>query len=160
MPCCFQFFNCTDLHIFCGLEKKTCGVLSCWTNNWTGCFIQVVCGKRAGAFTRLLEEMGRYDSPDCFTADVKPDFKVSSLREVCSLLEANFELIPWSQTVLRGSVKVNGWRFYHPEHLLLHNNLLPLGSRFIFRWVEYAHAIVRQFKIHGQVFSLHSLVTE
>ncbi|XP_077228768.1 haloacid dehalogenase-like hydrolase (HAD) superfamily protein isoform X3 [Tasmannia lanceolata] len=53
----------------------------------------VACGKRAGAFTCLLDEKGRYDSPDYFNADLKPDFKVSSLVEVYSLLEANFELM-------------------------------------------------------------------
>ncbi|XXG42708.1 hypothetical protein AAC387_Pa01g2918 [Persea americana] len=54
----------------------------------------VTCGRRAGAFTCLLDEKGRYSSPDSFTSDLKPDFKVSSLGEVCSLLEANFKLMP------------------------------------------------------------------
>lgn len=55
---------------------------------------QVTCGRRAGAFTCLLDEKGRYGAPDSFTTDLKPDFKVSSLGEVCSLLEANFKLMP------------------------------------------------------------------
>ncbi|KAK9288001.1 hypothetical protein L1049_016446 [Liquidambar formosana] len=54
----------------------------------------VVCGKRAGAFTCLLDETGRYTSPDFADVDLKPDFKVSSLSEVHSLLEANFDLTP------------------------------------------------------------------
>ncbi|KAF8388304.1 hypothetical protein HHK36_026970 [Tetracentron sinense] len=54
----------------------------------------VACGKRAGAFTCLLDETGRYDSPEFDTVDLKPDFKVSSLVEVHSLLEANFDLTP------------------------------------------------------------------
>ncbi|KAF5204236.1 Haloacid dehalogenase-like hydrolase domain-containing protein [Thalictrum thalictroides] len=54
----------------------------------------VACGKRAGAYTCLLDETGRYDSTAFSTADLNPDFKVSSLVEVVSLLEANFELKP------------------------------------------------------------------
>ncbi|KAL5990279.1 hypothetical protein ACLOJK_011176 [Asimina triloba] len=54
----------------------------------------VACGKRAGAFTCLLDEKGQYDSPDLLTSDLKPDFKVHSLSEVHSLLVANFELMP------------------------------------------------------------------
>lgn len=54
----------------------------------------VACGQRAGAFTCLLDEKGRYDSPDSFATGLKPDFKVSSLKEVYSLLEVNFELSP------------------------------------------------------------------
>ncbi|GMY26988.1 haloacid dehalogenase-like hydrolase domain-containing protein At2g33255 [Fagus crenata] len=54
----------------------------------------VACGKRAGAFTCLLDEIGRYDSPDYANVDLKPDFKVSSLTEVYSLLEEHFDLAP------------------------------------------------------------------
>lgn len=54
---------------------------------------QVTCGKRAGAFTCLLDEKGRYSSADFANLDVEPDFKVSSLSEVHSLLEANFDLM-------------------------------------------------------------------
>ncbi|KAE8076145.1 hypothetical protein FH972_014810 [Carpinus fangiana] len=54
----------------------------------------VVCGKRAGAFTCLLDETGRYDSPDYAAVNLKPDFKVSSLAEVHSLLEEHFDLAP------------------------------------------------------------------
>ncbi|GAV84776.1 HAD_2 domain-containing protein [Cephalotus follicularis] len=54
----------------------------------------VACGKRAGAFTCLLDETGRYDSPEYARVDHKPDYKVSSLTEFHSLLVANFELIP------------------------------------------------------------------
>ncbi|XP_057489628.1 haloacid dehalogenase-like hydrolase domain-containing protein At2g33255 isoform X2 [Actinidia eriantha] len=54
----------------------------------------VACGKRAGAFTCLLDETGRYDSPEFANVEFKPDYKVSSLAEVYSLLEANFELTP------------------------------------------------------------------
>ncbi|KAJ4956257.1 hypothetical protein NE237_013040 [Protea cynaroides] len=53
----------------------------------------VACGKRAGAFTCLLDETGRYDSPEFDSVDLKPNFKVSSLTEVRSVLEANFDLI-------------------------------------------------------------------
>ncbi|XP_052191072.1 haloacid dehalogenase-like hydrolase domain-containing protein At2g33255 [Diospyros lotus] len=52
----------------------------------------VACGKRAGAFTCLLDETGRYGSPEYATVELKPDYKVSSLAEVHSLLEANFDL--------------------------------------------------------------------
>ncbi|XP_068666910.1 haloacid dehalogenase-like hydrolase domain-containing protein At2g33255 [Aristolochia californica] len=51
-------------------------------------------GKRAGAFTCLLDETGRYNSSDFLAADLQPDFKVSSLVEVNALLEENFELSP------------------------------------------------------------------
>ncbi|CAK9166995.1 unnamed protein product [Ilex paraguariensis] len=54
----------------------------------------VACGKRAGAFTCLLDETGRYDSPVHATMAYKPDYKVSSLAQVSSLLEANFDLTP------------------------------------------------------------------
>ncbi|XP_057959793.1 haloacid dehalogenase-like hydrolase domain-containing protein At2g33255 isoform X2 [Malania oleifera] len=54
----------------------------------------VVCGKRAGSFTCLLDEAGRYDTPDFADMDRKPDFKVTSLSEVYALLEANFDLTP------------------------------------------------------------------
>ncbi|KAF7837396.1 haloacid dehalogenase-like hydrolase domain-containing protein [Senna tora] len=54
----------------------------------------VACGKRAGAFTCLLDETGRYDSPEYANVEFKPDYKVSSLAEVLSILEAYFELAP------------------------------------------------------------------
>ncbi|CAN4120604.1 unnamed protein product [Withania somnifera] len=52
----------------------------------------VVCGKRAGAFTCLLDETGRYDAPEYANVEHQPDYKVSSLVEVQSLLERDFEL--------------------------------------------------------------------
>ncbi|KAL9226041.1 hypothetical protein vseg_001896 [Gypsophila vaccaria] len=54
----------------------------------------IPCGKRAGAYTCLLDESGRYDSRDYAAVDHKPDFTVSSLKEVLSLLEAHFDLRP------------------------------------------------------------------
>uniref|UniRef100_A0A1D1YNR5 Uncharacterized hydrolase YOR131C n=1 Tax=Anthurium amnicola TaxID=1678845 RepID=A0A1D1YNR5_9ARAE len=57
----------------------------------------VACGKRAGAFTCLLDETGRYESLESLSEDLKPDFKVSSLAEVHSLLDTHFELMPYSQ---------------------------------------------------------------
>nr|XP_043609332.1 haloacid dehalogenase-like hydrolase domain-containing protein At2g33255 [Erigeron canadensis] len=54
----------------------------------------VACGKRAGAFTCLLDETGRYDSPQYANVEHKPDYKVSSLAQVLSLLESNFDLTP------------------------------------------------------------------
>lgn len=57
-------------------------------------YLQIACGKRAGAFTCLLDETGRYDTPEFENVAFKPDYKVSSLAEVYSLLEANFDLIP------------------------------------------------------------------
>ncbi|KAF5465823.1 hypothetical protein F2P56_015793 [Juglans regia] len=54
----------------------------------------VACGKQAGAFTCLLDETGRYDSPVYANVDLKPDFKVSSLNEVYSLLNEHFDLAP------------------------------------------------------------------
>ncbi|CAN6232938.1 unnamed protein product [Urochloa humidicola] len=56
----------------------------------------VVCGKRAGAFTCLLDETGRYGPHDSLPEEVKPDFKVSSLNEVFTVLEENFDLAPAS----------------------------------------------------------------
>ncbi|KAI3430102.1 uncharacterized protein J3R85_008245 [Psidium guajava] len=54
----------------------------------------VMCGKRAGAFTCLLDQTGRYDAPEFDRVDLKPDFKVSCLTDVFPLLEANFNLAP------------------------------------------------------------------
>ncbi|KAG2654921.1 haloacid dehalogenase-like hydrolase domain-containing protein At2g33255 [Panicum virgatum] len=54
----------------------------------------VVCGKKAGAFTCLLDETGRYGPHDSLPEEVKPDFKVSSLTEVFTVLEENFDLAP------------------------------------------------------------------
>ncbi|XP_051191738.1 haloacid dehalogenase-like hydrolase domain-containing protein At2g33255 [Lolium perenne] len=54
----------------------------------------IVCGKRAGAFTCLLDETGRYGPHDSLPEDVKPDFMVSSLSEVLSVLEEHFDLDP------------------------------------------------------------------
>ncbi|XWS13948.1 hypothetical protein CRYUN_Cryun36dG0082600 [Craigia yunnanensis] len=54
----------------------------------------VACGKQAGALTCLLDEKGRYGSQDFAKLDLTPDFKVSSLNEVYSLLESNFNLTP------------------------------------------------------------------
>ncbi|KAJ6719330.1 hypothetical protein OIU79_007065 [Salix purpurea] len=54
----------------------------------------VACGKRAGAFTCLLDEKGKYDSADFAKVDLEPDFKVASLAEVHTLLETNFDLMP------------------------------------------------------------------
>ncbi|KAG0535458.1 hypothetical protein BDA96_04G368000 [Sorghum bicolor] len=54
----------------------------------------VVCGKKAGAFTCLLDETGRYGPHDCLPEEVKPDFKVSSLTEVFTVLEEHFDLAP------------------------------------------------------------------
>ncbi|ONK79576.1 uncharacterized protein A4U43_C01F7780 [Asparagus officinalis] len=53
----------------------------------------VVCGKRAGAFTCLLDESGRYGPIDSLTDDTRPNFKVCSLSEVISLLDAHFDLV-------------------------------------------------------------------
>ena len=57
-------------------------------------YLQVACGKRAGAFTCLLDETGRYDSPKYADVEFKPDYKVSSLAEVHSLLRTVFDLVP------------------------------------------------------------------
>jgi len=55
---------------------------------------QVACGKQAGAYACLLDETGRYGSPDFADLVYKPDFEVSSLTEVQSLLEIHFDLRP------------------------------------------------------------------
>ncbi|XP_047168763.1 haloacid dehalogenase-like hydrolase domain-containing protein At2g33255 [Vigna umbellata] len=52
----------------------------------------VACGKRAGAFTCLLDQKGIYDSPEYADVEFKPDFKVSSLADVYSILDVNFDL--------------------------------------------------------------------
>ncbi|XP_024020592.1 haloacid dehalogenase-like hydrolase domain-containing protein At2g33255 isoform X1 [Morus notabilis] len=54
----------------------------------------VKCGKQAGAFACLLDEDGRYDSPKYANVEHKPDFKVSSLAEVHTLLDTCFHLAP------------------------------------------------------------------
>ncbi|CAL0299834.1 unnamed protein product [Lupinus luteus] len=54
----------------------------------------VACGKRAGAFACLLDQTGRYDSPEYADVEFKPDFKVASLADVYSILEENFDLSP------------------------------------------------------------------
>lgn len=54
----------------------------------------IACGKRAGAFTCLLDETGKYDSPEYQDVEHKPDYKVSSLTEVPSVLEAIFDMTP------------------------------------------------------------------
>ncbi|KAK6645835.1 hypothetical protein PHAVU_L001872 [Phaseolus vulgaris] len=52
----------------------------------------VACGRRAGAFTCLLDQNGRYDSSEYADVEFKPDFKVSSLADVYSVLDVNFDL--------------------------------------------------------------------
>ncbi|XP_047311023.1 haloacid dehalogenase-like hydrolase domain-containing protein At2g33255 [Impatiens glandulifera] len=54
----------------------------------------IACGKRAGSFTCLLDETGRYNSPEYNEVEFQPDYKVSSLAEIYPLLEANFDLNP------------------------------------------------------------------
>lgn len=54
----------------------------------------VACGKRAGAFTCLLDETGRYNTGDFVKMGLNPDFTVSSLTQVRSLLEEHFDLTP------------------------------------------------------------------
>ncbi|CAA3009234.1 haloacid dehalogenase-like hydrolase domain-containing At2g33255 [Olea europaea subsp. europaea] len=54
----------------------------------------VACGRRAGAFTCLLDETGRYDSPEYENTEFKPDYKVTSLVEARTLLEKHFDLMP------------------------------------------------------------------
>lgn len=54
----------------------------------------VACGKRAGAFTCLLDETSQYNSPEYQNVGLEPDYCVSSLVEVHSLLETNFDLTP------------------------------------------------------------------
>uniref|UniRef100_A0A803MVF9 Uncharacterized protein n=1 Tax=Chenopodium quinoa TaxID=63459 RepID=A0A803MVF9_CHEQI len=68
--------------------------LSSLLHAWCHSVTVVACGKRAGAYTCLLDETGRYDSPEFASVDHKPDFKVSSLTEVQSLLETHFDLRP------------------------------------------------------------------
>ncbi|KAH1139011.1 hypothetical protein AAZX31_10G180800 [Glycine max] len=54
----------------------------------------VPCGRQAGAFTCLLDQTGVYDSPEYADVEFKPDFKVTSLDEVHSVLKENFDLSP------------------------------------------------------------------
>lgn len=56
--------------------------------------VQVACGKRAGAFACLLDETGRYNSPEYAIVELKPDFTVSSLAQIHTLLEEHFDLTP------------------------------------------------------------------
>lgn len=67
-------------------------MITVWMMNFL--LLKVACGKRAGAFTCLLDETGRYDSPEFESVEYKPDFKVSSLTQVLPLLETHFDLIP------------------------------------------------------------------
>ncbi|XP_078442086.1 haloacid dehalogenase-like hydrolase (HAD) superfamily protein [Wolffia australiana] len=52
----------------------------------------VGCGKGAGTFTCLLDESGKYGVHEHLGVDLRPDFKVSSLHEVVSILETHFQL--------------------------------------------------------------------
>ncbi|TKY51816.1 Haloacid dehalogenase hydrolase domain-containing protein [Spatholobus suberectus] len=54
----------------------------------------VACGRQAGAFTCLLDQTGIYDSPEYADVEFKPDFKVTSLAEVYSVLNVNFDFSP------------------------------------------------------------------
>ncbi|CAH9087766.1 unnamed protein product [Cuscuta europaea] len=54
----------------------------------------VACGKQAGAFTCLLDEIGKYDAPEYVNVEYQPDHKVSSLLEVQTLLGTHFDLTP------------------------------------------------------------------
>nr|BAD93834.1 hypothetical protein [Arabidopsis thaliana] len=54
----------------------------------------IACGKRAGAFTCLLDETGRYGPDDFSVSGLQPDFKVDSLSKIQNLLETNFDLNP------------------------------------------------------------------
>ncbi|PKA64167.1 hypothetical protein AXF42_Ash005180 [Apostasia shenzhenica] len=54
----------------------------------------VACGKHAGAFTCLLDETGRYGPLRSLSDETKPDYVVSSLTALRSLLDMNFELLP------------------------------------------------------------------
>lgn len=54
----------------------------------------VRCGRQAGAFTCLLDQTGVYDSPEYADVEFKPDFKVTSLDEVHSVLKEKFDLSP------------------------------------------------------------------
>uniref|UniRef100_A0A0C9RIG2 TSA: Wollemia nobilis Ref_Wollemi_Transcript_16544_997 transcribed RNA sequence n=1 Tax=Wollemia nobilis TaxID=56998 RepID=A0A0C9RIG2_9CONI len=53
----------------------------------------VVCGKRAGTITCLLDESGKYSNTDA-SVNEHPDFKVNSLFELSTLLQNEFELAP------------------------------------------------------------------
>lgn len=67
------------------------------------CFhsFQVACGKRAGAFACLLDETGRYDAPQYQDVEFKPDYKVSSLSELRTVLEKNFNLTSEPNSMVR-----------------------------------------------------------
>lgn len=54
----------------------------------------VVCGNRAGAFTCLLDQTGKYDPIESYTGEMKPDFKVSSLASILPILNEHFDLTP------------------------------------------------------------------
>lgn len=54
----------------------------------------MACGKSAGAIACLIDETGRYDSPEYADVKFKPDYKVSTLAEVHSILERDFDLVP------------------------------------------------------------------
>ncbi|MQL76805.1 hypothetical protein Taro_009191 [Colocasia esculenta] len=78
----------------------------------------VACGKRAGAFTCLLDETGRYDSPESFGDDLKPDFIVSSLVEVQAF---KIPVIPISSlfpTIFSFFLRDASAFFTHPKHSL------------------------------------------
>lgn len=83
----YIFCSCSSFHL--ESHGKIC-LVTC--NENFGFDIQVACGKRAGAFTCLLDETGRYDAPEYANVEHQPDYKVSSLVEVQSLLERDFEL--------------------------------------------------------------------
>lgn len=53
----------------------------------------IVCGNRAGAWTVLLDEEGRYTEAD-LQGEAKPHFTVSRMSDIVQLLQENFELLP------------------------------------------------------------------
>ena len=54
---------------------------------------QIVCGKRAGAVTILLDEGSRFKADD-LQGEMAPDFTVSRLSAVRDILEEHFDLQP------------------------------------------------------------------
>lgn len=48
--------------------------------------MQIVCGRRAGAVTVLLDTLGQYSHPDELLGEERPDFHVTCLEQISELL--------------------------------------------------------------------------
>ena len=53
----------------------------------------MLAGRRAGCVTVLLDGEHRYTSPEDVEAELRPDFVIRSLSELCKVLSVNYEVL-------------------------------------------------------------------